>query len=151
MHRDRIVGLVTVIMGALVALGTTQIADSNMAGDPGPKVFPFISAGILLVCGIILLVRKPAGEVKPFLQGQEIKRFLTIIGVIAAYIVLMWAVGFAIPTFLMVLVMCLMFGTDVKTPVWQAAIYALVVTAVLYAVFVMALHLRLPVGSLIKL
>lgn len=151
MHRDRIVGLVTVIMGALVALGTTQIADSNMAGDPGPKVFPFISAGILLVCGIILLVRKPAGEVKPFLQGQEIKRFLTIIGVIAAYIVLMWAVGFAIPTFLMVLVMCLMFGKDVKTPVWQAAIYALVVTAVLYAVFVMALHLRLPVGSLIKL
>lgn len=151
MHRDRIVGLVTVIMGALVAFGTTQIADSNMAGDPGPKVFPFISAGILLVCGIILLVRKPAGEAKPFLQGQEIKRFLTIIGVIAAYIVLMWAVGFAIPTFLMVLVMCLMFGKDVKTPVWQAAIYALVVTGILYVVFVMALHLRLPVGSLIKL
>lgn len=151
MHRDRIVGLITTILGAVVAFGTTQIADSNMPGDPGPKIFPFICAGILLVCGVILLVRKPAGEAKPFLQGQEIKRFLTIIALIAVYIALMWAIGFSIPTFLMVLVMCLMFGRDAKVPLWQAAVYALLVTGVLYVAFVMALHLRLPVGSLIKL
>jgi len=142
---------VTTVLGALVAFGTTQLADSNMPGDPGPKIFPFICAGILLVCGIILLVRKPAGEVKPFLQGEEIKRFLLIIGLIAAYIVLMWAVGFTIPTFLMVVVMCLMFGKDAKVPLWQAIVYALIVTGIVYVAFVMVLHLRLPVGSIIKL
>lgn len=66
MHRDRIVGVLTTILGAAVAYMTSQLAGTNMPGDPGPKVFPYICAGILLVCGLILTIRKPAGEAKPF-------------------------------------------------------------------------------------
>ena len=89
MHRDRIVGVLTTILGAAVAYMTSQLAGTNMPGDPGPKVFPYICAGILLVCGLILTIRKPAGEAKPFLNGkEEVKRFISIILVIAAYIVL---------------------------------------------------------------
>ena len=92
MHRDRIVGVLTTILGAAVAYMTSQLAGTNMPGDPGPKVFPYICAGILLVCGLILTIRKPAGEAKPFLNGkEEVKRFISIILVIAAYIVLMYA------------------------------------------------------------
>ena len=49
MHRDRIVGVLTTILGAAVAYMTSQLAGTNMPGDPGPKVFPYICAGILLV------------------------------------------------------------------------------------------------------
>ena len=62
MHRDRIVGVLTTILGAAVAYMTSQLAGTNMPGDPGPKVFPYICAGILLVCGLILTIRKPAGR-----------------------------------------------------------------------------------------
>lgn len=149
MHRDRIVGIVTTLLGVVTAfLTATRVADSTMAGDPGPKVFPYIAAGILILCGLILAIRKPAGEAKPFLQGVEIKRFLLIIGVIAAYVLLLWAIGFVIPTFLVVMILCLMFGREEKIAIWKAALYAAVITGIVYVAFTMLLHLRLPVGVL---
>ena len=151
MHRDRIVGIITVIIGAAVALMTFQLPDSNMAGDVGPKVFPFISAAIMLLCGAILVVRKPTKDAKPFLVGEQKKRFLAIIAVIIGYIVLMWAVGFVIPTLLMLVVLCLMFGKDEKVPVWQAIVYAVIITGIIYVMFSIVLHLRLPVGNIINL
>ena len=88
-----------------------------MPGDPGPKVFPYICAGILLVCGLILTIRKPAGEAKPFLNGkEEVKRFISIILVIAAYIVLMWLFGFLVPTLLVVCLLCFMFAEGKNIP-----------------------------------
>lgn len=150
MHRDRIVGVIATLLGAAIAfLTATRVAVSNMPGDPGPRVFPYISAGILIVCGLILAIRKPAGEAKPFLQGVEKKRFLVIIGVIIAYVVLLWAFGFVVPTFAMVMLLCLMFGKEEKVPVWQAALYAAIITGIIYVAFVMLLHLRLPVGKLL--
>ena len=141
MHRDRIVGVLTTILGAAVAYMTSQLAGTNMPGDPGPKVFPYICAGILLVCGLILTIRKPAGEAKPFLNGkEEVKRFISIILVIAAYIVLMWLFGFLVPTLLVVCLLCFM-------PI----VYSIIVTGALYVAFVYMLKLRLPVGTLLDI
>ncbi len=152
MHRDRIVGLVTTILGLFVAYMTSQLADTNMPGDPGPKVFPFIAAGILILCGLILLIRKPAGEAKPFLNGkEEVQRFVSIILVIAAYIVLMWLFGFLVPTLVIVCLLCFMFAKGKDIPKWQPVVYSVIVTAVLYVAFVYMLKLRLPVGTLLDI
>ena len=149
MHRDRIVGIVSVVLGAAVAfLTATRVAASNMPGDPGPRIFPFISAGILILCGLLLVIRKPDKAAKPFLQGEQIKRFLTIIGLIVLYVVLLWAIGFVVPTFAAVMVLCLMFGKDEKVAIWKAAIYSAAVTGIIYVAFTVLLHLRLPVGVL---
>ena len=150
MHRDRIVGVLTTILGAAVAYMTSQLAGTNMPGDPGPKVFPYICAGILLVCGLILTIRKPAGEAKPFLNGkEEVKRFISIILVIAAYIVLMWLFGFLVPTLLVVCLLCFMFAEGKNIPKWQPIVYSIIVTGALYVAFVYMLKLRLPVGTLL--
>lgn len=149
MHRDRIVGIISMVLGAAVVfLTTTRVAVSNMPGDPGPRIFPYIAAGILLVCGLLLAVRKPIREVEPFLMGEQVWRFLSIVGVIALYVFLLWAIGFVVPTFAAVLVLCLMFGKEEKVPVWKAAIYAGVITGIIYVAFTVLLHLRLPVGVL---
>lgn len=152
MHRDRIVGIITTVLGALVAFGTSQLADSNMPGDPGPKVFPFIAAGILTLCGLILLIRKPAQEAKPFLNGkEEVQRFVSIILVIAAYILLMWLFGFLLPTLVIVALLCFMFAEGKNIPKWQPIVYSIIVTGVLYVAFVYMLKLRLPVGTLLDI
>lgn len=152
MHRDRIVGVLTTILGAAVAYMTSQLAGTNMPGDPGPKVFPYICAGILLVCGLILTIRKPAGEAKPFLNGkEEVKRFISIILVIAAYIVLMWLFGFLVPTLLVVCLLCFMFAGGKNIPKWQPIVYSIIVTGALYVAFVYMLKLRLPVGTLLDI
>lgn len=129
MHRDRIVGVLTTILGAAVAYMTSQLAGTNMPGDPGPKVFPYICAGILLVCGLILTIRKPAGEAKPFLNGkEEVKRFISIILVIAAYIVLMWLLRLPGPTLLVVCLLCFMSAEGKNIPKWQPIVYSIIVT-----------------------
>ena len=152
MHRDRIVGVLTTILGAAVAYMTSQLAGTNMPGDPGPKVFPYICAGILLVCGLILTIRKPAGEAKPFLNGkEEVKRFISIILVIAAYIVLMWLFGFLVPTLLVGCLLCFMFAEGKNIPKWQPIVYSIIVTGALYVAFVYMLKLRLPVGTLLDI
>lgn len=98
MHRDRIVGVLTTILGAAVAYMTSQLAGTNMPGDPGPKVFPYICAGILLVCGLILTIRKPAGEAKPFLNGkEEVKRFISIIVTGALYVAFVYMLKLRLP------------------------------------------------------
>ena len=40
MHRDRIVGVLTTILGAAVAYMTSQLAGTNMPGDPGLRPDP---------------------------------------------------------------------------------------------------------------
>ena len=127
MHRDRIVGVLTTILGAAVAYMTSQLAGTNMPGDPGPKVFPYICAGILLVCGLILTIRKPA------------------------YIVLMWLFGFLVPTLLVVCLLCFMFAEGKNIPKWQPIVYSIIVTGALYVAFVYMLKLRLPVGTLLDI
>ena len=109
-------------------------------------------AGILLVCGLILTIRKPAGEAKPFLNGkEEVKRFISIILVIAAYIVLMWLFGFLVPTLLVVCLLCFMFAEGKNIPKWQPIVYSIIVTGALYVAFVYMLKLRLPVGTLLDI
>ena len=150
MHRDRIVGIISVVLGAAVAfLTTTRVAASNMPGDPGPRIFPYISAAILMLCGLLLAIKKPTKEAAPFLQGKQIWRFLLIVSVIAVYVLLLWAIGFVVPTFAAVVVLCMMFGKDEKVPIWKAVLYAAIVTGIIYVAFTVLLHLRLPVGALL--
>ena len=114
--------------------------------------FMGMAALLLLVCGLILTIRKPAGEAKPFLNGkEEVKRFISIILVIAAYIVLMWLFGFLVPTLLVVCLLCFMFAEGKNIPKWQPIVYSIIVTGALSVAFVYMLKLRLPVGTLLDI
>lgn len=149
MTRDRGIGIFSVILGALVAFETTRIPASQMANDVGPKVFPGIASVILIACGIILIVRRNAPPPRPFLTGKaEVIRFLAIIGVIIAYVVGLWALGYIIPTIAMVTGLCMMFGKEKKVPIWIALIYGAAITFIIYGIFTYALHLRMPVSNL---
>lgn len=147
MTRDKGVGIFAILLGIAVVVMTLQLPKSNMAGDIGPRVFPFIAAAIILGCGILLVIRKSNVE-KPYLEKNEVPRFLAIVGVIVGYVVALWALGFLIPTFAMLFGTCMMFGKDVKVKPVFAALYAAIITGVIYVAFTMLLHLRLPVSAL---
>ena len=82
---------------------------------------------------------------------EEVKRFISIILVIAAYIVLMWLFGFLVPTLLVVCLLCFMFAEGKNIPKWQPIVYSIIVTGALYVAFVYMLKLRLPVGTLLDI
>jgi len=148
MHRDRFVGIIGVLLGAAIAYMTYRLPDSTMAGDIGPKVFPFVSAALLLVCGAILLIRKPSAH-KAWLQGkQQWLRFLAIILVILAYVVLLVLFGYIFATLVFVTALFMMFGQSEGAKLWQGLTYAGIVTLSTYLLFNKVLSLRMPVGSI---
>lgn len=152
MTKDRVTGLISIALGIAVAILTSQLPTSNMANDIGPRAFPYITSGILILSGIGIVAKKPV-ESKPFFKngGESIKRFIIIWAVLILYVVGLNFLGFIVPSVAVLFVMCLMFGKDPEhgvniSPV-KALIFAVAMTAVIYVGFAIVLRLRLPVGK----
>ncbi len=146
MTRDRVTGLLALALGCVIAFFTAQLPDSTMAGDIGPRAFPYISAGVLILCGAGLLVngkrRSPAYYTK-----EQFKRLALIFGMVIAYVAAMQYLGYRIATFAGLFVLCTMFSQGKGVALWKRAVYAAVVTGVLYVVFVSVFKIPLPGGK----
>ena len=124
---------------------------SGIEGDIGPAIFPYIAAAMLIVCGIILVVRKQDGDSAPFLpETVQKKRFLLMTVVYVLYGILLWAVGFLIATPIACFVLCVMMSGKLKIAKWKLALFSIIVTAIVYYCFYSLLSLKLPVGRIIR-
>ena len=151
MKRDRATGLIAAILGIVVAIYAHFLPKSGIEGDIGPAIFPYIAAAMLIVCGIILVVRKQDGDSAPFLpETVQKKRFLLMTVVYVLYGILLWAVGFLIATPIACFVLCAMMSGKRKIAKWKLALFSIIVTAIVYYCFYSLLSLKLPVGRIIR-
>ncbi len=151
MKRDRATGLIAAILGIVVAIYAYFLPKSGIEGDIGPAIFPYIAAAMLIVCGIILVVRKQDGDSAPFLpETVQKKRFLLMTVVYVLYGILLWAVGFLIATPIACFVLCAMMSGKRKIAKWKLALFSIIVTAIVYYCFYSLLSLKLPVGRIIR-
>ena len=151
MKRDRATGLIAAILGIVVAIYAYILPKSGIEGDIGPAIFPYIAAAMLIVCGIILVVRKQDGDSAPFLpETVQKKRFLLMTVVYVLYGILLWAVGFLIATPIACFVLCAMMSGKRKIAKWKLALFSIIVTAIVYYCFYSLLSLKLPVGRIIR-
>lgn len=149
MTKDRFTGLISLILGICVAFSAYQLPNSKMPGDIGPKAFPYITAALLIICGIGLLI---TGNKKsaPVYNKEQTKRLALVIGVILAYIIAMDLIGFLIPTFVTAFLLCTMFAkgkTDVA--LWKRLLFAALVDGIIYVSFTVLLNMQLPQGILL--
>ena len=151
MKRDRATGLISAILGIVVAIYAYFLPKSGIEGDIGPAIFPYIAAAMLIVCGIILVVRKQDGDSAPFFpETVQKKRFLLMTVVYVLYGILLWAVGFLIATPIACFVLCAMMSGKRKIAKWKLALFSIIVTAIVYYCFYSLLSLKLPVGRIIR-
>ena len=151
MKRDRATGLIAAILGIVVAIYACFLPKSGTEGDIGPAIFPYIAAAMLIVCGIILAVRKQDGDSAPFLpETVQKKRFLLMTVVYVLYGILLWAVGFLIGTPIASFVLCVMMSGKREIAKWKLALFSIIVTAIVYYCFYSLLSLKLPVGRIIR-
>ncbi len=144
---DRIAALSGIILSVpYIIYALTNIKKSKLDFDPGPKLFPVMAGGLLLVCSLILLFRKHDEVHVRTLTGEQAGRLFRLIGVFSAYIVLLWLIGYTIPTFLLVFVTCTMFsqGKDVSLAI--RLVYAAAVTVAVWLLFHYGLKCILPRG-----
>lgn len=150
MTRDRLTGIITAVLGVIVAVYAHMLPPSGTEGDVGPSAFPYIAAVILVVCGIILAVRKSEQQAPFFTEAVQVRRFLLITVVYIAYGIMLWAVGFLISTPIACFVLCRMMSGSRKGAWWKQLLFSIAVTAVVYYCFWTLLSLKLPAGRIIK-
>ena len=146
MTKDRSTGLIALILGIGVACLTSQFQESAMAGDIGPKVFPYISAGLLIICGLGLLVTGGKKEEKPAYTSKQLGRLGIISAAVVGYCVLMVFVGYMPSTVIGTFVLSVMFGKSKNIPWYRSLIFSVVLTVAVFYIFEKLFVLPLPRG-----
>ena len=87
----------------------------------------------------------------------EVKRAAKLFGLYAAFLVLLWALGFMITAPLLLFLISVLFSYESRPDdpmgkrLLRSAIYAIIVGGALYALYVVVLQTQLPTGALWKL
>ena len=58
LNRTYIMGIVFIILALWVLFQTTQIPEKLVSNEPGPKLFPYISAIGMIVMAVLSMVKK---------------------------------------------------------------------------------------------
>lgn len=150
MTRDRILGVLSVIVSILMALLNFLTVDPTirMEGDPGPRVFPYMAATMFGIAGLILIVRKQQEPEKIYLRSEQWKRLFHLFAVLCGYIFLIWVIGFNLSTTALLFVVSTMFAKGQNVSVKQKIIYSIATTIMIYIIFKYGLKISLPKGLL---
>ena len=150
MTKDRIMGLISMGMGALIAVLNFLTVDPTirMEGDPGPRIFPYMTAVMFGVAGLLLFLRKQKAEEKVYLTKEQWRRLFYLFSVLCGYILLIWVIGFSIATLILLFVVSTMFAKGQNVSVKQRIIYSIVMTIIIYMIFKYGLKISLPKGLL---
>lgn len=150
--KDFIVGLICIGVSIFFGCASMFIRASLNSGDPGPKLFPLIGCAILFVCGVGMLLRKPADGGGQFLTKTQWKRAGLLFGLYILNFLLLWLFGFIIATVAMLFILCVVFTArdyarqNRKKIVLRSLVYALLLGAAVYLIYAIALDTQLPAG-----
>ncbi len=151
--RDFKVGLIGFIFGLAVIFMTSRLPDSKMAGDIGPRVFPYISGTLMTFCGGVLALisrRKNPAKDRQFLDRAGAVRLVTLLAVLIAYAVSLGKCGFLIPSMLCLFLLMTMFSESGQVRLWKRILISVLVSLAIYVAFTKGLSLRLPLSGLEK-
>lgn len=147
MTKDRVTGLISLVLGCAVTAASAALPPSTMAGDIGPKAFPYLSAGILILCGGGLFIT--GGKKAPaFYTKEQLGRLAMIFGVVLCYVIVMYYLGYRIATLAALYVLCTMFSRGKEIRLWKRLAFSIILTGVLYFVFTKLFAIPLPEGQL---
>ena len=70
-NKTYIVGIICILFAAWIIWSTGDISEKLVSGEPGPRLFPYISAAGIIICSILTMIfdapKDAKREKKPFL------------------------------------------------------------------------------------
>jgi putative tricarboxylic transport membrane protein len=144
MHADRIWGVVILVLGGAYLLEGIRIPPPAI-GDPlGPRVFPTVLGGVMLVCAVGLLFR-PRRREAPVIEWKLFAPVVLLAGLLVAYAFSLAWLGYPLATFLFMVLAARMMGE--RSLVGSLPI-ALGFAVGVYLLFTKFLLIPLPAGAL---
>jgi putative tricarboxylic transport membrane protein len=139
---DRATGAILLVLAGAVALATRAFVVGFPADPVGPRAFPLLAAGILMLGGLRLLLKPDPDPQWP--SPGEAGRLALAAGALLVYPLLLPFLGFVTTTGAVVTSLSLLFGG----PPLRSAGAAFLFAGGLYLLFVHALGVPLPMGAL---
>jgi hypothetical protein len=148
LKKDKLIGIIIFLSGAVSLALTLQIPAPMCAEDPGPRLFPYLGSGLLLISGMGLILKNWAGQgdATPFFTRDGWKRVMLIGGIIIVYGVALHVIGFLISTPVMVYVLLKMLVAGKKLSAVTGVVYSALVTFITFFLFEKMLNILLPHG-----
>ena len=150
LKRDQITGAVLVLLGIIVAFMTSSFSVPFSMSYPGPKALPMIAVIGFIVCvaGIFVESTKSNKEEKVFLVKEGWIRVIISLALLAVYILAMKYVGYLIATPIICYILTTLYAKGSKSTLKGRLIYTILLTAIIYVVYVYAFGLGVPTGEL---
>ena len=150
-RRDAITGIVGLLGCALFLVFTQKIKMPPNLLEPGPRLLPYVAIIIIAFSSIALIIKgikERDKEEKPYFPKGGIKKITKSFIMLCIYAVMLNYLGFLISTpFATFAFIYDLKGYSKVKPI-PSAIIAVVVTAVLYLMFVYGFQVRLPRGKI---
>ena len=148
MRHDMVTGIVGLLTCIFFFIMTQQVRQPANLLEPGPRLLPYVAIFLIGISSIALIVKgykeREIAEKPYFPKGGVIKVTKSFL-MLVIYAVAMTYLGFVITTpFATAAFIYDLKGNSEVKPV----IISVVVTAVLYAMFVFAFQIKLPAGVL---
>ncbi|WP_323021529.1 tripartite tricarboxylate transporter TctB family protein [Pararhodobacter sp.] len=147
MNTDRPLGAGLLALGVAGIAVASQITVRTFNDDPGPKLFPIFACAILVICGLGLILTKPADEGRK-MDPEAMIRGLTMAGLLLFYALALWLVGFYLASLSAVFGLYWIIAGPQRRVWWRGLIYAAAVTGSVHLLFHTALNAFLPRGIL---
>ena len=151
MRRDMVTGIVGLLTCVFFCFMTLQVRQPAKLLEPGPRLLPFVALFLIGISSIALIIRvykDRAKEEKPYFPKGGVLKVTKSFLMLVVYAVAMTYLGFVITTpFATAAFIYDLKGNSEVKPV-STVIISVVVTAVLYAMFVFAFQIKLPAGVL---
>ena len=151
MRHDLVTGIVGLLTCIFFFIMTQQVRQPANLLEPGPRLLPYVAIFLIGISSIALIVKgykeREIAEKPYFPKGGVIKVTKSFL-MLVIYAVAMTYLGFVITTpFATAAFIYDLKGNSEVKPV-STVIISVVVTAVLYAMFVFAFQIKLPAGVL---
>ncbi len=150
LKRDQITGIALIIFGVIIAILVNQFSVPFSANYPGPKALPMIAVAGFVICGfgIFWESTKSKKEETVFLVKEGWIKILVSIGLLALYILGMKYLGYLIATPIICYTLTTLYAKGYKTSLKGRLIYTILLTLIIYVVYVYAFGLNVPSGEL---
>ena len=153
LNRTYVMGIVFIVFAAWVAFQTTLIPEKLVSNEPGPKLFPFISAIGMVIMAILSMIfdgkkEKEENEngAAPYLDKEGWKRLGLIMLECILFCVAMNFIGFWITSMIGMMMFIMTLKVDKKINIIFAVVLSVALGSLCYFGFTKGFNIPLPKG-----
>lgn len=157
-NKTYIMGILCLLFAAWIAWQTSSIPTKLVSNEPGPKMFPYISAAGIAVMAVLSMIfdgkkekeAKESGEAKPYLDKAGWLRMGLVLLECLVFAVSMNLIGFWLTAMIGMFVFIWTLKGKKKINIIFTVILCVGLSSLCYFGFTRGFHIPLPSGTLWK-